>query len=143
MKNLFLGIIGILALVSCTGGSKNAVSDNLCGYNKDSMIVVMRFERKIKPEKVAFFKQSFDACRAEVLAKEPGCLDYSLFQSYHDSTMFCLTEAWATKGAHNAHMEMEHTKKHIAEIQGIADPDFKSKTNYTYWVCPGANEKNK
>jgi len=105
------------------------------------MVVVMRFEIKVKPEKVAFLKQSFDACKAEVLKKEPGCLDYSLFQSYNDSTLFCLTEAWATKGDHNAHMQLEHTKKHIAEISGIKDPEFKSKTNYTYWICPDANEK--
>ena len=105
------------------------------------MIVVMRFERKVKPENVALFKQSFDACKAEVLLKEPGCLDYSLFQSYNDSTLFCLTEAWATKGDHNAHMQLEHTQKHIAEIKGINDPSFKSTTNYTYWICPEANEK--
>ena len=104
------------------------------------MIVVMRFERKVLPEKVAMLKSSFDACKTEVLAKEPGCLDYSLFQSYNDSTLFCLTEAWATKGDHNAHMQMEHTKKHIAEIQDISDPSFKSATSYTYWICPGANE---
>jgi quinol monooxygenase YgiN len=140
MRNLLLGFIAILIITSCTGGLNDSASIDKCGYNKDSMIVVMRFERKIKPESIAFFKQSFDACKAEVLAKEPGCLDYSLFQSYNDSTLFCLTEAWATKGDHNAHMLLEHTKKHIAETKGIADPDFKSKTNYTYWVCPGANE---
>jgi len=124
-----------------TSGLKSGTADNVCSYNKDSMIVVMRFERKVKPENVALFKRSFDACKAEVLAKEPGCLDYSLFQSYHDSTLFCLTESWSTKGAHNAHMLLEHTKKHIAEIKGINDPSFKSTTNYTYWICPGANKK--
>jgi len=141
MKNLFLGLAGLLAFVSCTNSVKEKSATDECVFNKDSMIVVMRFERKIKPENVVFFKQSFDACKAEVLAKEPGCLDYSLFQSYNDSTLFCLTEAWATKGDHNAHMKLEHTIKHIAEIKGIGDPNFKSTTNYTYWVCPGANEK--
>lgn len=141
MKNLFLGIVGLLVIGSCTNGVKKSATADQCVYNKDSMVVVMRFERKVKPEYVSFFKQSFDNCKAEVLAKEPGCLDYSLFQSYSDSTLFCLTEAWATKGDHNAHMELEHTKKHIAEIKGINDPSFKSTTNYTYWICPGANEK--
>jgi hypothetical protein len=65
----------------------------------------------------------------------------SLVVLYNDSTLFCLTEAWATKGDHNAHMLLEHTKKHIAETKGIYDPAFKSKTNYTYWICPGANAK--
>ncbi len=141
MKKLLLGIIVLLIIGFVSSGLKNGASDTDCGYNKDSMIVVMRFERKVKPENVALFKKSFDACKAEVLAKEPGCLDYSLFQSYNDSTLFCLTEAWATKGAHNAHMKLDHTIKHIAEIKGINDPTFKSKTNYTYWICPGANAK--
>lgn len=141
MKNLLLGFVGLLTICSFTGGLKNSFSKNDCGYNPDSMIVVMRFERKVKPENVALFKHSFDACKAEVLVKEPGCLDYSLFQSYSDSTLFCLTEAWATKGDHNAHMKLEHTIKHITEIKGINDPSFKSTTNYTYWICPGANEK--
>jgi len=141
MKNLFLGIIVILAFAFGSSGLKKEASSSDCAFNKDSMVVVMRFERKVKPENVALFKKSFDACKAEVLAKEPGCLDYSLFQSYHDSTLFCLTEAWANKGAHNAHMKLDHTIKHIAEIKGINDPAFKSKTNYTYWICPGANAK--
>jgi quinol monooxygenase YgiN len=140
MKKILSALIVIIALASCSNNAKNANSA-LCQYNKDSMVVVMRFERKVLPQNVALLKKSFDECKAEVMKKEPGCLDYSLFQSYHDSTMFILTEAWATKGAHIAHMEMEHTKKHIAETQGIEDPTFKSTTNYQYWICPGANEK--
>ena len=141
MKNLILGIVALVAFGFLTGSLKNNPSQHECGFNKDSMNVVMRFEIKVKPEYVSFLKKSFDECRAKVLEQEPGCLDYSLFQSYNDSTLFCLTEAWATKGAHNAHMQLAHTKKHISETQGIRDPAFKSKTGYTYWVCPGANGK--
>lgn len=141
MKHLLLGIIGLVIISACNDGSKNNTSGNLCGYDKDSMIVVMRFERKVKPENVAFFKHAFDACKAEVLAKEPGCLDYSLFQSYNDSTIFCLTETWANKGVHNAHMELEHTKKLLSEISNIDDPSYKSTTSYVYWICPGANQQ--
>jgi quinol monooxygenase YgiN len=79
--------------------------------------------------------------RAKVMEQEPGCLDYSLFQSYNDSTLFCLTEAFKTKGDHDAHMLLDHTKKHIAETRGIGDPSFKSTTNYLYWICPAANSK--
>lgn len=141
MRNILAGFIGLLIISSCTGSLKNKVSENECIYSKDSMVVVMRIERKVMPEKVSFFKQSFDECKAKVLAQEPGCLDYSLFQSYNDSTLFCLTETWATKGFHNEHMKLEHTIKHISETKDIMDPSFKSATNYTYWVCPGANEK--
>ena len=141
MKKVLTGIAVLLAVGFLTAGLKYGTQEKVCSYDKNSMNVVMRIERKVKPESVAMFKESFDRCKAEVLAKEPGCLDYSLFQSYNDSTLFCLTETWATKGAHNDHMLLEHTKKHIAEIKGINDPTFKSKTNYTYWICPGANQK--
>ena len=141
MKNLLFGILGLLAFGFCSSSFQNGAQKEACTCNKDSMQVVMRFEMKIKPEKVAFLKQSFDECKAEVLAKEPGCLDYSLFQSYNDSTQFCLTEAWACKADHNAHMKLEHTKKHIAETRDIKDRSFKSETGYVYWICPEANKK--
>ncbi len=140
MKKIFFGLVIILLLVSCSGKQEKK-SGNDCPFNRDSMVVVMRFERKVMPQYVSFLKKSFDECREQVLAKEPGCLDYSLFQSYHDSTLFCLTETWANKGVHNAHMQMEHTKKHISETQNIGDPAFKSTTSYTYWICPGANKQ--
>ena len=141
MKNRILIILALAVIGFFTIGLKTSSSQNECSFNKDSMNVVMRFEIKVKPEYVSFLKQSFDECRAKVLEQEPGCLDYSLFQSYNDSTLFCLTEAWATKGDHNAHMKLAHTKKHISETQGIRDSSFKSKTGYTYWICPGANGK--
>lgn len=140
MKTIITGVLVLCGIILSSTSMRNSSADPVCTYNKDSMIVVMKFERKVKPEYVALFKKSFDACKAEVLAKEPGCLDYSLFQSYNDSTLFCLTEAWANKGVHNEHMKLTHTLKHIAEIKGINDPSFRSKTSYTYWICPGANQ---
>jgi quinol monooxygenase YgiN len=140
MRNLFYGMTGLLALVFFAGNATAQESDEACSYDRDAMNVVMRFELKVKPEYVALLKQSFDACKVEVLAKEPGCLDYSLFQSYNDSTLFCINETWATKDDHNAHMQLEHTKKHLAETKDIRDPSFKSTTSYMYWVCPGVNE---
>jgi quinol monooxygenase YgiN len=140
-KNLPVLISIILIIASCSGKQKENNAGTECLYNKDSMVVVMRFERKVQPQYVSFLKKSFDECREQVLAKEPGCLDYSLFQSYHDSTMFLLTETWVNKGVHNAHMDLEHTKKHISETRNISDTTFKSTTGYTYWICPGANGK--
>lgn len=140
MKNLYLGIAGLVALVLWSGSATAQDSEKTCNFDRDSMQVVMRFEIKVKPESVAFLKQSFDACKAEVLAKEPGCLNYSMFQSYNDSTLFCINETWATKEDHNKHMQLEHTKKHIAETGDIRDSSFQSNSNYVYWICPGANE---
>ena len=141
MKN-FLRVTFVLALfVQLTNGYANG-EEKKCQSNKDEMQVVMRFELKVLPEYVGLLKESFETCKVEVLAKEPGCLDYSLFQSYTDSTRFCLTEAWVNKATHNAHMKLAHTKKHLAETKGICDPSFKSETNYVYWICPEANKKD-
>lgn len=141
MRKLIFGTLALLALVFLTATSAGELKPGDCSHNKDSMVVVMRFELKVKPEHVALLKQSFDACKVEVHAKEPECLDYTLWQSYNDSTLFCINETWATKEDHNVHMKLEHTKKHLAETKGIRDPSFKSTTSYMYWVCPGANEK--
>ena len=70
MKRYFLGLIGMLILGSFTNDFSNDYSNSDCDYNKDSMLVVMRFEIKVKPEYVALLKQSFEACKVEVLAKE-------------------------------------------------------------------------
>ncbi len=140
MKNFLSTAFALLLAVVVFSGFKTS-EEQKCTCNKDEMKVVMRFELKVKPEKVAFLKESFEACKVKVLEQEPGCLDYSLFQSYTDSTRFCLTEAWVNKAAHNAHMELEHTKKHLAETKGIHDRSFKSQTNYVYWICPEANKK--
>lgn len=140
MRNLIYGMTGLLALVLFAGTAIAQEPDKACTYDKDAMQVVMRFELKVMPEHVALLKQSFDACKVEVLAKEPGCLDYTLFQSYNDSTLFCINETWVTKADHNEHMQLEHTKKHLAETKGIRDPSFKSTTSYMYWVCPGVND---
>jgi len=135
MKTYFsFALIGFLALTLFTN---NTFAGD---HDKDSMRVVMRFELKVKPEYVALLKQSFDACKVEVLAKEPGCLDYTLFQSYNDSTLFCINETWLTKEDHNVHMKLEHTRKHLEETRGIRDPSFKSSTSYMYWICPEVND---
>jgi quinol monooxygenase YgiN len=141
-KSLFFGFIGFMGLILFAGNATAQDSDATCTYDRDAMNVVMRFELKVMPEHVALLKKSFDASKAEVLAKEPGCLDYTLFQSYNDSTLFCINETWATKADHDAHMQLEHTKKHLAETRGIRNPSFTSTTSYMYWVCPGANGVN-
>lgn len=137
---LFFILAGLMAIGLLTAGAAGSKSEQDCSYDKDSMRVVMRFEIKVQPEYVAFIKQSFDACKKEVQAREPGCLDYSMFQSYNDSTLFCITETWATKADHDRHMQLEHTIKHIAETRDIRDNTFSSNSNYVYWVCPGAND---
>ena len=140
MKKLFFYVSGLVALALFSGSTSITEFNEDDQHDKESMRVVMRFELKVQPESVDLLKKSFDACKAEVLAKEPGCLDYSLFQSYNDSTLFCITETWATKEDHNKHMKLDHTLKHLAETRGIRDPSFQSPSSYMYWVCPEVNE---
>lgn len=141
MKTLFTGIIVLLIIMAFTISPTPSSQTETCTFNKDSMILVMRQDRKVKPENVALLKRSFEECRKEVVAKEAGCINYSLTQSYTDSTMFVLNETWTSRAALDAHMQFEHTKKHIAETRGIYDPSFRSKANYNYLICPGANKK--
>jgi quinol monooxygenase YgiN len=141
MKNTFLSLVILFVLGFSTNSFAKGGEENKCTCDKDKMEVVMRFEIKVLPEKVEFLKQSWDECRAQVLAKEPGCIDYSLFQSYNDSTLFVINEAWKTKKDHNDHMKLAHTQKHITETRDIRDRTFKAKTNYLYWICPEANAK--
>ncbi len=47
LKNLALAMFLVGVLVGCTCSSKVASSAKTCTYNKDSMVVVMRFERKV------------------------------------------------------------------------------------------------
>ena len=139
MKKPTLVLSCLMALILLSASSSDPIFRTAM-HDKDAMRVVMRFELKVKPESVALLKQSFDACKAEVLDKEPGCLDYSLFQSYNDSTLFCITETWATKKDHDKHMKLKHTRKHLEETKDIRDPSFKSSSSYMYWICPVINE---
>jgi quinol monooxygenase YgiN len=143
MKNYqLLALSGLLTLGLLAGVTVDCKAQENCSYHRDSMQVVMRFEIKVKPEYVGLLKESFDACKKEVLAKEPGCLNYTMFQSYNDSTVFCINETWATKADHDAHMQLEHTRKHLSETRDIRDNTFRSNSNYVYWICPGANDMN-
>lgn len=141
MKNLFFSLLVLMLIAFSTSSFKKGDQKTKCTCDKDAMEVVMRFEIKVEPEYVAFLKKSFDECKEQVLAKEPGCIDYTLFQSYNDSTLFVINEAWKTKKDHNDHMKLDHTQKHINETKDIRDRSFTAKTNYLYWVCPEANAK--
>jgi len=75
------------------------------------------------------------------LNRNPDVWTIRCFSRTLTALYFASPKPMQQKGAHNAHMQLEHTKKHISETRGIRDPAFKSKTGYTYWVCPGANGK--
>ena len=74
MKKLIAAITGLLLVIILLTGLKSIPQQAVCTYNKDSMIVVMRFERKVKPEYILLFKKSFNKYSIDVLSKEQGCL---------------------------------------------------------------------
>ncbi len=137
MKKLFLFLVAGLFLLSGCVDSAQKTTEASCIDSKSSMRVVLNIQRKIKPEHIAAYKEAFEACRALTL-KEEGCIDYTLYQSYTDSTMFALEETWVNEGALAKHGESEHLKVLREATKDMPDPDFKSKVARIY-VCPYVN----
>ena len=72
--------------------------------------------------------------------KEPGCIDYTIYQSVEDSTVLFIAETWKNEVEHGKHGETEHLKTHLAEIKDMADPNAKGSFQKIY-VCPKANQQ--
>ncbi len=140
MKKVLFAIgCGIIFLGSCCNSPTQEANGKTCGCaaKKDSLEIIMNIPVKIKPEFVSAYKAAFEKCKAETL-KEETCLDYSLFQSYTDSTEFHLYERWKNKPGHKLHMETAHLKQYFEDIKGMNDK-AKSKMITTY-VCPCVNQ---
>jgi len=135
-KSLFLlFLLGILVTSGCKFTVNKDADSSSCADQKGTMPLVMNLTRKIKPEHVSAFRDSFEKCRVGTL-QEPGCLNYVMYQSYIDSTEFLITETWANKGEHLKHMETEHLKIHIQEIKGMSE----KSGGVSIYVCPHVNE---
>lgn len=102
------------------GGMVSTVVD---GQRKGDRLL-LNIVRKIKPEMVSTFRDSFLKCRVETL-KEEGCVAYELYQSPSDPTVFFIYEIWKSEEAHKFHSSTPHLKIHSEETRGVADPDFK------------------
>jgi len=145
MKNLFVCMVCVLmaGLGACNSTSQKETGSGAdatcCVSQKENLVYVMNLERKVKPEHIAAFKESFEKCKVGTL-QEPGCLDYAMYQSYTDSTRFFIAETWGNKGEHIKHMDTPHLKLHIEEIRGMGDPDFRGN-NAEIYVCPMVNSK--
>ncbi|GAB1359600.1 hypothetical protein MASR1M31_13860 [Porphyromonadaceae bacterium] len=148
-KIIFASIVAVAMLVvSCgqnAGETKCAKEGECCEAkaccveNPDDCQLVIHVPFKIKPEHVAGFIKAINKCAAAT-KQEPGCLDYSIYQSPNDSTLFFLNEGWANKAAHLAHMETEHIKVYFEEIKGMQDKDETRKFE-EFRICPKLNEK--
>lgn len=88
--------------------------------------LLLNIVRKVKPEHVSTFRDSFLKCRVETL-KEAGCEAYELYQSPTDPTIFFIFEIWKNEEAHKFHSSTPHLKTHSAETRGVADPEFRGE----------------
>jgi len=133
-------IIGCVLVVLVGCETKAPVSSTMvdcCVAHKDSLEIIMNIPVKVKPEYVSAYKAAFDKCQAETL-KEEACLAYELFQSYNDSTEFHLFERWTNKPGHLYHMETEHLKIYLEEVEDMRITPRTSRI--TTVVCPKLNE---
>lgn len=103
------------------------------------MMVQLNIVRKMKPGNAAAFIASFQKCK-ESTVKEPGCIDYSIYQSVEDSTVLFIAETWKNEGEWAKHSETEHLKIHAAETKDMGDPNGKGNFQKIY-ICPKANQK--
>ena len=101
------------------------------------MLVVLNIQQKIKPEYVEAYKEAFEACRAITLTEE-GCIDYTMYQSYTDHTIFMLVEVWENEAALGKHSESEHLSALRETTKEMPDPDFTRNMSRIY-VCPHVN----
>lgn len=140
MKKVFISMACVLiALSGCTNSSDNeGVATNCCANDKESLEVVLNIKRKVKPEHVPAFKASFLKC-AESTLKEPGCIDYGMYQSLTDSTEFFIAETWKNDGELQKHGETAHLKQHLSEIKDMGDPSYKGNFQKIF-VCPNVNK---
>ena len=110
-----------------------------CADQKSTMMVQLNIVRKMKPGSAAAFIASFQKCKASTV-KEPGCIDYSIYQSVEDSTVLFIAETWKNEGELAKHGETEHLKIHAAETKDMGDPNGKGNFQKIY-ICPKANQK--
>ena len=108
-----------------------------CIEDKSSMQVVLNIQQKIKPEYVAAYKEAFEVCRAATL-QEDGCIDYTMYQSYTDNTLFMLVEVWANEAALAKHSESAHLSQLREVTKDMPDPDYQRAMNRIL-VCPCVN----
>lgn len=101
------------------------------------MRMTVRVPTKIKPEFVSAFKTASAIAAAASLAEE-GCIEYELYQSPTDSTLFFLDEMWVNKYAHRNHMTLDHFKAYILTTKDMKEPN-QPRAIEEIKICPVAN----
>ena len=137
MRKILLAIGCIVLLSGCCNTSNQETGGKACNCAaiKDSLEIIMNIPIKVKHEYVSAYKAAYEKCKVSSMQEEV-CLEYSLFQSYTDSTEFHIFERWKNTPGHLAHKETEHYKQFRKEIEGMT-VQISGRMN-TY-VCPCVN----
>ena len=65
--------------------------------------------------------------------KEPGCLSYGAFESLRDPDEFVIHTHWKELSAFEAHAELPHTVRFVAEVEPLLDHPFKVTVSEQIW----------
>lgn len=137
MKALFTLAIGCFMFMAACSAPATTENACKCACNpeyRDSVLLILQVPFKIKPEFVSAFKVSVDKVAAAT-RQEPGCVEYTCYQSFSDSTQFFLYEIWKNKAEHRIHDQMPYLATFFDEIKDMkAEGDTRQFAEY--YVCP-------
>ena len=77
---------------------------------------------KARPEHADEFARGI-AAMAEPSRREPGCLEYSVFRSKLDPTLFVLWERWESQAALDAHCRTPHYQLFVETCVPLLESD--------------------
>lgn len=137
MKKTLPLLILTITLAACTQTPQKEQTTN-CSANKNKMKINLHVPIKIKPQAIPQFIATYKKCADESF-KELGCIDYTLYQSPFDSTLFFLNETWINKEAHIQHMKTAHFDEYIKGIDGLTEEGDNRQFEEIY-ICPEANK---
>lgn len=132
----FITICAAAMLAACSGHcDRHAECNGQCAP-ADSMNIVLDLHRHVKPQYVAAFKAAFIECKQQTV-KEPGCLDYGVYQAADDSTHLFIHEEWKNQAELDKHGQTAHLKKFVATTKDMCA----SKKDRRITVCPRVQAK--
>ena len=65
--------------------------------------------------------------------EEPGCLAYGAFKSLRDPDEFYIQTRWKDLRAFEAHVELPHTVRFVAEVEPLLDHPFNVTVAEKIW----------
>lgn len=107
---IVLATVCSLSLFSCKQGNQCCQKDAAqCPKNAEKGIITLRARMEIKADSVDAFKEMAVELIRET-RKEPGCLEYNLYQVAHQSNVFFFYEEFKDMDAIHHHNKQSYMK---------------------------------